>query len=381
MLDTQKIIQLLNISNTELNFIILSLLSLAIILIYYLYFFRYLFFYKETYGKFNSGVSVIVCAKNEFTNLKKNLQSLLTQSYENYEVIVVNDKSTDNSKEYLKELSNKYDKLQIVNIDDHIDSREGKKFALTLGIKTAHYEYILLTDADCTPRSNNWINEMCNSFDSNDIILGFGAYKKNKGLLNKFVRYDTFNTALYYLSFSIRKLTYMGVGRNLAYKKSIFFDNKGFAKHMHIASGDDDLFIQEVAPNKNINIKLNKLSHTTSRSIDKWNDWFFQKRRHISTSSEYKLKFKILLSILPIFTYVYFFSIIFLIILKAKFFIILSLILPKIIFSYITNYKIMKKLDCYDLYILHPIYEILYLLLQCIFMITNFVDKPKTWKR
>ena len=381
MHNIQKIIELFNISNTELNFIILSLLSLTIILIFYLYFFRSLFFYKETNGRFNSGVSVIVCARNEYSNLKKNLHSLLSQSYENYEVIVVNDKSTDKSKEYLKELSGKYNKLQIVNIDDHIDSREGKKFALTLGIKTAKYEHILLTDADCTPRSNNWINEMCNSFDSNDIILGFGAYKKNGGLLNKFIRFDTFNVALYYFSFSIKNLTYMGVGRNLAYKKSIFFDNKGFAKHMHIASGDDDLFIQEVASNKNINIKLNKLSHTTSESIDKWKDWLFQKRRHISTSSHYKLKFKILLSILPFFTYLYFFSIIVLIILKAQFVIILSLILPKIIFSYVINYKIMKKLDCYDLYFLHPIYEILYLLLQCIFMINNIVDKPKKWKR
>ena len=113
---------------------------------------------------------------------------------------------------------------------------------------------MLLTDADCIPKSDLWLKKMCNNFNFSDIILGYGSYKKINGLLNKLIRFDTFIVAQQYMSYSLAGFTYMGVGRNLAYKKSLFFNNKGFASHMHIPSGDDDLYIQEIAKKNSISI-------------------------------------------------------------------------------------------------------------------------------
>ena len=201
---------------------------------YNLYFFRKLIIYKKRKSNYIPNVSIIICAKNEYDNLKKNLKTILNQDYINYEVIVVNDQSNDNTKDLLNEYEKTYFRLKVVNIDDNVNHIIGKKFALTLGIKSAKYDHLLLTDADCFVDSNKWISSITRNFVSSDIVLGYGAYKKEKGLLNKLIRFDTYTIAIQYFSYALRSLTYMGVGRNLAYKKSVFFNNKGFASHMQV---------------------------------------------------------------------------------------------------------------------------------------------------
>ena len=212
----------------NLEFPILTALCLCWIfffvqLFYNLYFFRKLIIHKNIKSDYKPNVSIIICAKNEYDNLKQNLKSLLQQDYINYEVIVVNDQSNDNTKDLLNEYEKTYYNLKVVNIDDNVNHVIGKKFALTLGIKTAKYDNLLLTDADCYVESKKWISSMVKNFISADIILGYGAYKKEKGLLNRFIRFDTFLIAIQYFSYALRSITYMGVGRNLAYKRSLFF--------------------------------------------------------------------------------------------------------------------------------------------------------------
>ena len=360
---------------------ITTLISLVIIVFYYFFFFINLNFHKNNDKDFNQPISIIVCAKNEIKNLKQNLPLLLAQKYFNFEVVVVNDQSTDNSFSYLDSLSKKHSNLNIVNIDNFVNHSEGKKFALTLGIKTTKYDYLLLTDADCKPDSNEWVKKMSRNFNKSDIILGFGAYKNKQSLLNKIIRYDTFNVAQQYLSFSLRDNTYMGVGRNLGYKKSLFFDNKGFASHIHIPSGDDDLFIQEISKNKKVSIEIDINSHTTSEVSGSLNEWIYQKRRHLSTSPMYKWKFKLLLFIYPMSQLLFLFGIISLFVINFDTNLILSLIAVKIFSSYIVNFKSMKQLNTYDLYWIHPVYEILNLLIQGNFVLLNMFKKPKMWSR
>ena len=198
------------------------IISLLILFWYYFYFFIRLHFLKLNHSLFNKPISIIICAKNEFDNLRKNLPSILAQNYFNFEVIVVNDQSSDQSAIFLEQLAAKNKHLVVVDIDDFVTHTAGKKFALTLGIKTAKHEYLLLTDADCLPNSKDWVKQMTSHFNNTDIILGYGSYKKRKGLLNKIIRFDTFNIAQQYFSFALAGQTYMGVGRNLAYKKSLF---------------------------------------------------------------------------------------------------------------------------------------------------------------
>ena len=359
----------------------MAFISLSLILFYYIYFFVRIILIKKNNSSFNKPISIIICAKNELNNLKNNLQFILDQNYSNFEVIVVNDQSSDDSINFLNKLAKKNKHLVIVEIDDFVKTTLGKKFALTLGIKTAKNKYLILTDADCIPDSKNWIKKMSSNFNRANIILGYGSYKKEKSLLNKIIRYDTFSIAQQYLSFALANQTYMGVGRNLAYKKSLFFSNKGFASHINIASGDDDLFIQEIANNSTVTIELSNEAHTTSNTIKSWKDWIYQKRRHISTAPLYKIKFKILLSIYPISQLLFLLSIILLFILKSNINYIIILLSIKLMFSYIINYITMRKLKVYDLYWLHPLYEVLHILIQVNFVLLNLFKKPVKWSR
>ena len=175
----------------------------------------------------------------------------------------------------------------------------------------------------------------------------------------------------------------MGVGRNLAYKKKIFFDNKGFASHIHIPSGDDDLFIQEVSSDKNIKIgvEFSRDTHMVSEVTNSWKDWIYQKRRHLSTSSFYKIKFKILLMIYPLSQIFFLISLIFAFLFKLNIVFVFTILFLKLLISYTVNYKSMRTLDVRDLYLLHPFYEVLHLCIQANFVILSIFHKTKKWNR
>ena len=268
-------------------------------LFYYLYFFRRLAWYKPK-GKQQSQthpVSVVVCARDEDENIARNLPGVLVQDYRfTNEVIVVNDNSTDDSKYILAELQKTFKKLQIVELSQEAKHIHGKKFPLSIGIKEAKNEIVLLTDADCVPASEHWMFKMQDGFHNGvGIALGYGAYQKRPGLLNKLIRFETFHTALQYLSYALAGLPYMGVGRNLAYRKSLFLENKGFSSINHIPGGDDDLFINKVATPQNTGIVLDTEAFTVSQPKTTWKDWTRQKFRHYTTAKFYRKKHKYLL--------------------------------------------------------------------------------------
>lgn len=243
-----------------------------------------------------SPVSVVICAKNEEENLRKNLPFVLEQDYPEYEVIVVNDASSDDTEEVLREMKEKYPHLRTTEIMENDHIRSGKKLALTVGIKAAHNDWILLTDADCRMAGKKWLASMQRNFNNRTgIVLGYGGYKREKGLLNLVIRWDAFIIAMQYFGYALCGLAYMGVGRNLAYRRDLFFGNKGFASHYELASGDDDLFINEVAGKTVTGIEIRPESHTFSEAKHKWKDWYYQKKRHLSTGPRYRPITKFLL--------------------------------------------------------------------------------------
>jgi glycosyltransferase involved in cell wall biosynthesis len=268
---------------------------------YYLFFFMRLAFYNEKEKQVSQthAVSVIVCARDEAENLTNNLPGILVQDYKTtHEVIVVNDNSYDESKYLLEALQKEFRQLKIVELTQEAKMIPGKKFPLSIGIKSASHEILLLTDADCVPASEHWIDKMQNSYDENtEIILGYGAYHKKKGLLNKFIRWETYFSALQYMSYSLAGLPYMGVGRNLSYKKNVFFRQKGFSAHNKLAGGDDDLFINGASTSKNTKINIDKDTFTLSKPPLTWTQWRKQKARHYTTSKHYKLTHKFLLAL------------------------------------------------------------------------------------
>jgi glycosyltransferase involved in cell wall biosynthesis len=277
---------------------------------YYTWFFSRTAFYKRKEKKQSQQhpVSVIICARDEDENLARNLPGVLVQTYSSTsEVVVVNDNSLDDSKYILQELKKTFKSLNIVELTQEAKLISGKKYPLSIGIREAKHEVLLLTDADCVPGSETWIHKMQDAYDENiEVVLGYGAYHKRKGILNKVIRFETFHTALQYMSYALAGIPYMGVGRNLSYKKDLFLRNKGFSNINHIPSGDDDLFVNKVATRRNTAVVIDH--DAVTRSIPKitWSSWLKQKSRHYTTAKYYKPKHKFLLGMYFITQFIYY---------------------------------------------------------------------------
>ncbi len=268
----------------------LLLLSGAIQIFYYFYYYLAIILYKHPeVNPSKKPVSVIICARNESVNLTEFLPSVLKQDYPDYEVIVVNDCSEDNSYDILGDFLQQYPHLKISNV--HKDSKftHNKKFAQFIGIKAAKNDLLLFTDADCHPESDKWLETIVSRFEDHiDFVIGYGGYFKRKGLLNRYIRYDSMTIAMQYFGMAIRGVPYMGVGRNLAYRRSLFFNKKGFGSHNHVLSGDDDLFVNSNADKNNTVVEFRKETHTRSVPAASVNEWVKQKKRHMITARYYK---------------------------------------------------------------------------------------------
>ena len=377
----------MNLSNfllswQEIIFVILCSITF-IQIFYYLFFFSRLAFFK-TAIKNNTQthpVSVIICARDEAGNLVKNLPGSLVQAYSTtHEVIVVNDNSFDDSKYLLEEFERNFKHLKVVELKQEAKMIPGKKFPLSVGIKTAKYEIVLLTDADCVPSSEHWIEKIQESYDdSTEIVLGYGAYHKKKGLLNRLIRWETFHTALQYLSYALAGKPYMGVGRNLSYKKAIFFRHKGFSSFNHISSGDDDLFINTAATKNNTRINISPEAFTLSDSPNTWNQWVKQKRRHYSTAKYYKPLHQFLLGLYSLSHFLFFP----LLITAVAFYnwqwslLVFSI---RFIIQLIILYPCMKKLNEKDLFPFLLLLDIWMFFYYFIFSITLLLKPRASWK-
>jgi glycosyltransferase involved in cell wall biosynthesis len=296
-------------------------------------------------------------------------------------VIVVNDCSWDESDLVLKEFSKQYSHLKIVTIKEQEKYTHGKKFALTLGIKAATNELLFLTDADCYPSGKKWLSLMQRNFSSEkEIVLGYGAYVKEKGIINKMIRFDTFHIAMQYLSMALNGNAYMGVGRNLAYTRSIFFRSKGFAKHNHILSGDDDLFINENSTKKNTAIEIDPESFTFSEPKKTFSEWVIQKSRHLSTAKYYKFSHKASLAIQSGSTFTFYSLLIALSMLHFEWRILVSLYLVSVLLRFPIIYMISNKFKEKDLAWAFPVLDIIHSFLQPVFFTANLLTKQKSWK-
>ncbi|MCF6182000.1 glycosyltransferase [Lutibacter sp.] len=357
---------------------------IGIQLIYYLFIFGKFAFFKNRKFKrdFNLPVSVLICAKNEAQNLIENIPFILKQNYPNFEIVLINDASTDTTLEVMKKFKKEYpNKINLVDVLPNEQFWGSKKYALTLGIKAAKHNHLLFTDADCKPVSNYWILEIANNFSTNkQLVLGYGAYKKiKKSLLNKLIRFETLLTAMQYFSYQKMGLPYMGVGRNIAYTKYLFFSANGFSNHMKIKSGDDDLFVNQVATKQNSTFCSSNKSFTESIPKTSFKDWIHQKSRHISTANYYKPIHKFLLGLFYSSQILFWILAIILIILNFNWQLILSLIMFRLFIQYIIIGLSAKKLNETDLILIFPFMEIFLIIIQMFIFIKNLIAKPTHW--
>ncbi len=326
-------------------------------------------------------VSVIISARNEEFNLTNNLPLIFEQDYPDFEVVVVNDCSLDDTEQVLKDMALRFPRLKIVNVTENDRFKTGKKFALTMGIKAAKNEHLLFTDADCVPASSNWIRQMASNFtDSNEIILGYSPYQRNSGLLNAFIRYETLRTAINYLSAALAGNPYMGIGRNLAYTKTLFFKNKGFASHMHVMSGDDDLFVNENARNDNTVIEIHPDAFTLSPAKATLSAFYRQKRRHMGVGKLYKGTHRRLLSFDALSGFMFYTLFVLCLLYTPYLLLALSLLVIRLILQLILYYKVFNKLGDKNLIWYLPVFDLVYYVYLNIFGLIGTFIKTTQWK-
>ena len=327
-------------------------------------------------------LSVIICAHNEEGNLKEFLPHILGQRYPDFEVIVVDDCSDDETNWVLKGFSEQYpERLKIVEIKEHIRLKHSKKFALTMGIKAARHEHLVMTDADCLPISPLWLAEMAGAFsEGKEIVLGYSPYFRQKGLLNKLIRFETTHTAMSYLSYALKGDAYMGVGRNLAYTRSIFYRGKGFNKHMHIKSGDDDLFVNHNATADNVAIAIDADAQVFSDPKKTWKSYYKQKARHSGASTLYKGRHKRMLAT-QLLSAMLFYTVLLACLLAytSLWYIPLAMYLLRLLSQFFIFSRIYRKLAVKDLLLWLPLLDLLYYFYICINGLFNRSKKQTSW--
>jgi len=372
---------------STVEFILLALFALTTLiqLVYYWVVFVRLAFYvpnQKSQEENTPPVSVVIAARNEYYNLNDNLPAILEQNYPSFEVVVVNHASDDDTAELLEQFKNRYPHLKVITIQQDLNFFKGKKFPLSIGIHEAKNDVLILTDADCKPASKNWIKNMAGHYNSikTQVVLGYGPYEKKKGLLNLIIRYDTFMVAMQYLSFALMGNPYMGVGRNLSYRKSLFLQHKGFTSHYGIASGDDDLFIREVANKRNTEIEISPDSFVYSSPKSTFADWWSQKKRHLSTSVKYKPGIKFLLGMFGLSQLFFYVLFLVLLILNVNWQITLSIFVLRFVTQIIVHKKVTALFKEPTLFLFSLIIEWVYILIMPILTLASIFSKQSKWK-
>lgn len=378
----------LGFSLTILNLVFLgcTLFFLLVQILYYLIVYGKIAFKKHFTVKLKENadlppISVIIAVKNEEYNIKNKVIEILEQDYPQFEVIVVNDASTDDTEYVLKGLSAIYPHLKVVNIVENVNKFQGHKFPISIGIKSAKYEHLVLTKADCKPNSFDWLRHIASSFDENkEIVLGYAYIENRAGLLNKLVRYDHAIRALNYLSFALCKNPYMGEGYNLAYKKGLFYKVGGFIKHYNLSAGDDDMFINQITNSKNTAVVLTTPSLVKFESYRKYKDWIKAKKGNIISKKHFKFSHRFLLNLLPISTFVFYLCIVGLFFIGIPWQYMVLALLLKFIVQIFVYYKAFKRLKIKNLFIFAPILEIYQMILNFFLELRIAVTKKSRWK-
>lgn len=347
---------------------------------YYLFFSNILFPKKRTIRLPEFPISVIIFVKNNGKNLRNFLPSILTQKYKNFEVVLIDNNSTDKTHKVINSFAKNHPNIHIVNVENNESFWGSKKYAMTLGIKAAKHEHLLFIEANSRPISEHWISEMSRQFtNEKTIVLGYSSFEKQKTIVNFLIRFYHFLTAIQFLNFTKLGMAFMADGRNLAYKKEDFYRAKGFINHMKQELGEDDLFIQDASNEINTTYCINKNSFIETVNFSTLSDWFFLQRKKVFLRKKYKMKHRFVMSLFTI-SKLFFYVLGVVLVFFYPYKIILSFILGYFIVQYIIIGISAKRLDEKNLIYFLPFLDIGFLLIQMSIFMANLTSKPSHWK-
>jgi glycosyltransferase involved in cell wall biosynthesis len=354
--------------------------STLIQLIYFWGIFAKLSFYKEKRRNPDlPPVSVVITASNQYYDLKTNLEFFLQQEYPDFEVLVVIDNSDDQSAELLEELSRQYENLNIVELHQKLNWFSGRKFPLSLGIKSAMNDLILLSEPTCRPENNYWISEMVSAYLPNtEMVLGFSSFATKSGI-NKWLRFTAFYDALFYLSMALSGFPFKGIGRNLSYSRNLFYRNKGFSSHYVISYGDDELFVNKTATKKNTRIKISTNSRVIYNKKLSFVNWLATEKIRLRIRRSFKLHHRILIRGFSLTSFLFYGLLITALLFHAPWMVITAIFALRFISQIIVFGFAQKRLQEKKLLLLSPVFEILLILLDFLIWISLLFNRNKKW--
>ena len=238
--------------------VLFGVITFLELIYYYVIYARFSFLKKKKAVAIqNVPISIVMVVKDAASVLLKTLPKLLNQQYEDFEVVIVNDNSQDETQLLVVEYQQQYKNIKLVNLDTAVTTIRGKKFALSMGIRCATYDHVIITDPECSPTSSHWLEKMTQNFvGQKRIVLGYSTYEKRNNLFNRLLHFDTLVNAVQYFSLARIHSTYRGDDKNMAFTKSLFDAQRGFASHNHISYGDEDIFISRAATKNNTAIEF-----------------------------------------------------------------------------------------------------------------------------
>jgi cellulose synthase/poly-beta-1,6-N-acetylglucosamine synthase-like glycosyltransferase len=368
-----------------MNWVLITYLSICgLLLFYYLFAFSRVLFSKPKYyaPEHLPAVSVVICARNEAENLQQNLKVVMIQNYKNFEVIVVNDQSTDNTEDVVSYYCDRNPNLRLINVKRDVEKPlPGKKFPLKVGIESASHDIIVVTDADCKPSNTLWLKTLVSEFLSEtQFVLGYSPFKSYPGFVNKLIRYDNVMTAMQYFGFTLSGFPYMGVGRNMAFRKTQFKSYSPTEASQKILSGDDDLFVNNIARGNSTEVAIHKDSYIYSEPEKSWGAWLHQKTRHIKTSFHYSFSSQLLLLIFAFLNFAFYIFPITLFFVESSVALILLVFASVFIVKFITHSKLCIRFQNADLIPYLFFLDFIFILHLPIFLFRSMFYKVSQWK-
>lgn len=347
---------------------------------YYFIFSSVFFAKKSSKSHSKNPISVIIFAKNSAENLRNFLPNILTQNYPNYEVVLIDNNSTDKTERVIKSFAKNHSNIRVVNVENNEAFWGSKKYALTLGIKAAKFDHLLFTEANCRPVSENWISEMSKNFsEEKSIILGYSTFAYEKSFANFLIRFYQFITSLQYLNFAKLGIPMMADGKNLAYKKTEFYNAKGYINHMKHEFGEDDLFIQDASNQINTTFTIDKSSFTECTNSSSFKNWFSIVKKKVLLKKRYQFKHRFLLGLFSV-SKLFFYVLGILLVFFYPYQIIITIIAAYFLVQFIVIGIAAKKMEEKNLIYFLPILDISFLLIQISIFIANLTSKPTRWK-
>lgn len=208
-------------------------------------------------------MSVIVYCKDSARALEKLLPEILNQNLDvPFEVIVATDGRSDQAEDVVKLLAAEHKNLRMTYVPDEAHALSRKKLAVTLGVKAARYDYVVLTDAHATVSSYDWLRLIGRHFaEGKEVVIGT-SYPVDARKEGGMTRFNMLADKVTYLSGAIAGNAYRGSECNLAFRRQLFFDNNGFTESVGLHHGIDDIFLSRIVRDGNYGVELSGQAQT-----------------------------------------------------------------------------------------------------------------------